>query len=86
VVHPGGPAILDAVDEALGLDGGGGMQAARKVLRQHGNMSSATVLFVLAEIRRNGSTTLPAVLLAFGPGLAIESVLLGQGSGSSGSS
>ena len=71
IVHPGGPDILDAVDDALRLDGGRGLDAARAVLRRYGNMSSATVLFVLEEALRRGHG-LPAMLLAFGPGLTIE--------------
>ncbi len=71
IVHPGGPDILDAVDDALRLDGGRGLDAARAVLRRYGNMSSATVLFVLEEALRRGHE-LPAMLLAFGPGLTIE--------------
>ncbi|MHC5002128.1 MAG: type III polyketide synthase, partial [Planctomycetota bacterium] len=75
VVHPGGPEILDAVDDALDLRGGRGLAASRAVLRRYGNMSSATLLFVLDEALRAGEP-LPMVLLAFGPGLAIESVRL----------
>jgi predicted naringenin-chalcone synthase len=71
IVHPGGPAILDAADEALETRGGRGLAAARAVLARHGNMSSATVLFVLDEARRAG-LELPALLLAFGPGLTLE--------------
>ncbi|MCH6552380.1 MAG: type III polyketide synthase [Planctomycetes bacterium] len=73
VVHPGGPGILDAVDEALGLEGERGIEVAWEVLRQYGNMSSATLLFVLAETIRRGHRR-PALLLAFGPGLTIESL------------
>ncbi len=73
VVHPGGPGILDAVDAALELDGGAGLGAARAVLRRYGNMSSSTILFVLDEAMRRGHR-LPAMLLAFGPGLTIESL------------
>ncbi len=75
VVHPGGPAIIDAVDAGLGLGGGSGLEAARAVLRRCGNMSSATILFVLEEVLRQGRPA-PALLLAFGPGLAIESLML----------
>ncbi len=75
VVHPGGPAIIDAVDAGLGLGGGSGLEAARAVLRRCGNMSSATILFVLEEVVRQGHPA-PALLLAFGPGLAIESLML----------
>ncbi len=78
IVHPGGPAILAAVDEGLRLAGGSGLEAARDVLRRHGNMSSATVLFVLEEALRRGCA-LPALLLAFGPGLAVETMEIQPG-------
>jgi predicted naringenin-chalcone synthase len=75
IVHPGGPDILDAVDEGLALGGGRGLAAARHVLGQFGNMSSGTVLFVLANALARGED-LPAMMLAFGPGLTIESILV----------
>ncbi|MCZ6834988.1 MAG: type III polyketide synthase [Planctomycetota bacterium] len=74
-IHPGGPGILQAVDDALELKGGFGLQAARRVLRDHGNMSSGTVLVVLEELRRN-ERELPITLLAFGPGLTVEEISL----------
>jgi len=69
-VHPGGRRILDAVEHSLGL-GDEALEVSRAVLRDHGNMSSATVLFVVDEIRRRGGEA-PCVLLGFGPGLMIE--------------
>jgi predicted naringenin-chalcone synthase len=75
VVHPGGPGILEAVDEALDLRGDSGLAAARTVLRRVGNVSSGTVLFVLEELLRT-DCELPAMLLAFGPGLTVESMML----------
>jgi predicted naringenin-chalcone synthase len=72
-VHPGGRSILDAVARALALPPGK-LAPSRDVLRRYGNMSSATVLFVLKEmlasrIRGRGCA------IAFGPGLAIESLM-----------
>jgi predicted naringenin-chalcone synthase len=77
-VHPGGPEILDAVEDALDLPrgGDGSLQASRAVLRRAGNMSSATVLFVLAEALHRGEKP-PAMLLAFGPGLTVERLGIG---------
>ncbi len=72
-VHPGGPRILDAVGRSIGLDHGA-LDDSREILRTHGNMSSPTVLFVLERLLRDGA--LPAVLLAFGPGLCGEAILL----------
>jgi len=75
-VHPGGRAILDRTQDALGL-GDDAIAASRAVLRDHGNMSSATVLFVLREAvdagLEDGSSV---VALAFGPGLTVESARL----------
>ena len=77
VVHPGGPAIVDAVGDALSLDADA-LESSRAVLREIGNCSSATVLFVLrralarGEIEPGGH----AVALAFGPGLTLYGCLL----------
>lgn len=80
-VHPGGRSVLDHVQAALGLDVDD-LAASREVLRRFGNMSSATVLFVLAELLREpaaGSERLAA--MAFGPGLTVESALLTRTAG-----
>ena len=73
-VHPGGPRILEAVEDGLAL-GNGVLDVSRDVLRRHGNMSSPTVLFVLERLRKEG-TALPCVALAFGPGLVVEAMLV----------
>lgn len=73
-VHPGGPRVLDAVEEALGLDTDA-LETSRAVLAGHGNMSSATVLFVLDRLNRERGEGW-SVLLAFGPGLAAEGLLV----------
>jgi predicted naringenin-chalcone synthase len=73
-VHPGGPRIVDAVEASLGLDRET-TAVAREVLAEHGNMSSATVLFILDRLRKTGAEP-PCVALAFGPGLAVEATLL----------
>jgi alkylresorcinol/alkylpyrone synthase len=71
-VHPGGPRILDAIEEGLELDPSA-LAASRKVLAEHGNCSSATVLLVLQEL---GPQDGPVVALAFGPGLTLYAALL----------
>jgi predicted naringenin-chalcone synthase len=73
-IHPGGPRILDACVDALGLSPPD-LQTSRKILRRYGNMSSPTVLFVFEQIRKSGTAGL-CVLLAFGPGLRVEAVLI----------
>jgi predicted naringenin-chalcone synthase len=72
-VHPGGPKVLDAVEEALGLSG---EQTAvpREVLAEFGNMSSATILFILERCRKRHALR-PCVALGFGPGLVAEAAL-----------
>ena len=72
-VHPGGPRILEAVEQALELDERA-TAAAREVFAEHGNMSSPTVLFILDRLRRRGAAR-PCVALGFGPGLAAEAAL-----------
>jgi predicted naringenin-chalcone synthase len=74
-IHPGGKAIIDAVQETLGLSDGM-TEPSRKILRQYGNMSSATILFVLQELKRRfideEAAEMLGMALAFGPGLTLE--------------
>ncbi len=72
-VHPGGPAILQGVRQALSLKNAD-LVVSWDVLRDYGNMSSPTVLFVIDRLRRQRAP-LPCVALGFGPGLAAEAVL-----------
>lgn len=74
-VHPGGRAILDKVEKGLGL-GEDALSPSRRVLRNYGNMSSATVLFVLQELLRDANRGERVCAVAFGPGLTVESGLL----------
>ncbi len=69
-IHPGGRAILDKVRESLDT-GRAGLDASYSVLRDFGNMSSATLLFVLDRIIDEGRSG-PVFLAAFGPGLTCE--------------
>jgi len=73
-VHPGGKSILDAVERAFALPQGA-LAESREVLRSCGNMSSATILFVLEQIMRRKPDN--GVALAFGPGLAMEGFRFG---------
>ena len=77
IVHPGGRRVIDTVQRHLGLSDID-LQFSNAVLRNYGNMSSATVMFVLDEVLRNGK---PApgdwgVMTALGPGMAAEAALL----------
>jgi alkylresorcinol/alkylpyrone synthase len=77
VVHPGGPSILEVVQERLTISDEQ-MEPSWTVLREHGNCSSATVLLILDELIRakRPSPGEWGVMLAFGPGLTVESTLL----------
>ncbi len=73
-IHPGGPKIVEGLAKALSLPEGA-TDDSLGVLRAHGNMSSATVLFILDAMMRR-SLSRPWVGMAFGPGLAAEAVVL----------
>lgn len=75
-IHPGGKAILDGVRTQMSLRPTQ-IEASYEVLKQYGNMSSATVFFVLEEIlQKQGEQGARIMATAFGPGLTMESVLL----------
>lgn len=78
-LHPGGKAILEQIEEELGLSKTQ-TEASWKVLSQCGNMSSATFLFVLEELlKKPRELRHPfAVGVGFGPGLSMEGILLRQ--------
>jgi predicted naringenin-chalcone synthase len=73
-IHPGGPRVIDAVLASLGLPLDAG-DASREVLREHGNMSSATLLFILERMLTRRAPG-PWVALAFGPGLVGEMLVV----------
>lgn len=74
-IHPGGKGIIDALEAELGLTESQ-TRHSRGVLREYGNMSSATLLFVLESIREamrdRGAAQTEGLCLAFGPGLSCE--------------
>ena len=77
LVHPGGPSILEAIAARLGLRDDQ-LAPSWTVLRERGNCSSATALMVLEEALKSGVTR-PGdwgVMMAFGPGLTLETCLL----------
>ena len=71
-IHAGGRTILDAVESGLGL-GEDALCWSRGVLKDFGNMSSATLMFVLQRILAGTSGAAQGLAMAFGPGLAAES-------------
>lgn len=84
MVHTGGPNILDWIEKRLSLDTDK-LKASRHVLREYGNMWSTSVLFVIDEMRKKsvaeGSGTTGeglewGIVLGFGPGVTVETVVL----------
>ena len=77
VAHPGGRKVIDNVQKQLGLTDAQ-LRFSRSVLRNFGNMSSPTVLFVLNEVVRDGEPRAGdwGVMVALGPGMAAEAALL----------
>jgi len=72
-VHPGGRSVLDGVEAGLDLPSKA-LQASRSVLRDFGNMSSATVMFVLASMLREARSGQRGCAMSFGPGLTAETM------------
>jgi alkylresorcinol/alkylpyrone synthase len=76
--HPGGPKVLDALEDAFGIEPNS-LEDSRAVLRDYGNMSAVTLLFVLDRALRQGALTQTwrhAVLTAMGPGFTAGFVTL----------
>lgn len=76
-IHPGGRSVLDAVEEALALPESA-LEASRSVLRRYGNMSSATIMFVLKDMLASGEKG-AGCAMAFGPGLTAETMRFSLG-------
>ena len=72
-VHPGGKSILDAVSEGLEL-APEKLALSRSVLRRFGNMSSATIMFVLHDMMREAEPGQRGCAMSFGPGLTAETM------------
>jgi alpha-pyrone synthase len=73
-VHPGGKSVLDAVERGLGL-APDALNASREVLCRFGNMSSATVMFVLERLMQQARPGELGCAMSFGPGLTAETML-----------
>ncbi len=76
-IHPGGKKILEAVHKSLGFNNGQ-LQPCYTILKEYGNMSSPTVLFVLEKIMKEWKAKSPDKIFgaAFGPGLSMETFIL----------
>ena len=72
-VHPGGRTVLDAVEQAFALKPEE-LTASRSVLRDYGNMSSGTVMFVLERLMQTAPAGATGCAMAFGPGLVAETM------------
>jgi predicted naringenin-chalcone synthase len=77
-VHPGGRAVLDHVEDALSL-APRALASSRAVLRDIGNVSSGTLLFVLEREIARLSEGDRGVMLGFGPGLTLEALAFTRG-------
>ena len=73
-VHPGGKSVLDAVERGLGLSKDA-LNCSREVLQRFGNMSSATVMFVLERLMAEACPGDKGCAMSFGPGLTAETML-----------
>ncbi len=69
-IHPGGKRILEAIEQSMDLNKEA-LAPSYQVLREYGNMSSATILFVLKELLKSGPKG-NIFAAAFGPGLTVE--------------
>jgi predicted naringenin-chalcone synthase len=72
-VHPGGRSVLDAVQNGLGLCPET-LRESRRVLNEFGNMSSASVMFVLHDLMRKAHPGQRGCAISFGPGITAETM------------
>jgi len=75
IFHPGGKKVLTAYSEALDVEGDF-LKNTREIMQENGNMSSATVLYVLERFMNEGFEDGYGLMLALGPGFSSEMVLL----------
>ncbi len=73
-VHPGGRTILDAVEQGMGLPSEA-LTYSRDILARFGNMSSATVMFVLEQVLKRAQSGQSGCAMSFGPGVTAETML-----------
>ena len=75
-IHPGGKRILEAVEKSLGITKEQ-LEPSYNILQQYGNMSSATILFVLEKMMNDIDYTKSNTIFSagFGPGLTLETFI-----------
>ena len=76
-IHPGGKRVLEAITKSLGLP----QQALTEsyhILKEYGNLSSATILFILKEMMNGRKNVRNIFGAAFGPGLTVETFIAGN--------
>jgi predicted naringenin-chalcone synthase len=73
-VHPGGRTILDAVEQGLELPAEA-LAESRSILLNYGNMSSASVMFVLEQMMPHAKSGQLGCAMSFGPGVTAETML-----------
>ena len=78
VIHPGGVKILDQIQSILD-NHNGDVSRSREIMRNFGNMSSATVIFILKSLLESQPTSGDALLMSFGPGFGAHQLLLSVG-------
>ncbi len=81
VTHPGGLKVINAYEESLGLTNGK-LDVSRKILKEHGNMSSPSVIYVLDEFMKNASNVKRGeygLISSLGPGFSSELILFKTG-------
>ena len=75
IFHPGGKKVLTSYEEALGVEGDF-LKTTREVMNNYGNMSSATVLYVLERFFTHDFEDGYGLMMSMGPGFSCEMVLL----------
>ncbi|MFW9788710.1 MAG: 3-oxoacyl-[acyl-carrier-protein] synthase III C-terminal domain-containing protein, partial [Candidatus Thorarchaeota archaeon] len=79
-IHPGGRSILERAEESLGITKED-LDASYRIMHEYGNMSSATIMFVLDDILKDEKKKGKVFAAAFGPGITVEVGLLEKISG-----
>ena len=74
-LHPGGSTIIKGVEQAMNLTEQH-LQASYEIYVKYGNSSSATIMSVMDQLRKNGEGREHVIACAFGPGISLEMMML----------